>query len=197
VRRCWMPQAGLGDDVEMWITENGYATNLGRRLERQVNDLNSTLEDVCGYSGTLNVPEYRYFNLRDNRSSGGDLFDAVGLLFDDYSQKPAFSAYRDHIESCGQDEVGATDGRRLRLHLRLRCHIDGLRAKVKGRDRNRVRRVRFLARGDRVARDRRPPFSRLLAADELGRTPRWRVRARARVDDGLRTRLKRSVRRCR
>jgi hypothetical protein len=197
VRRCWMPQAGLGDDVEMWITENGYATNLGRRLERQVNDLNSTLEDVCAYSGTLNVPEYRYFNLRDNRSSGGDLFDAVGLLFDDYSQKPAFAAYRDHVERCGQDEVGGTDGRRLRLHLRLRCHTDGLRAKVKGRDRNRVRRVHFLARGDRVARDRRPPFSRLLAADELGRTPRWRVRARARVDDGRRTRLKRSVRRCR
>ena len=38
--------AGLGDGVGIWVTENGYATNLNRTLTRQVNDLTSTVEDV-------------------------------------------------------------------------------------------------------------------------------------------------------
>src|SRR3712207_1213840 len=45
--------------------------------------------------------DYRYLNLRDNDSLGPDLFDAVGLLFDDYREKQAFGAYRRAIERYG------------------------------------------------------------------------------------------------
>jgi hypothetical protein len=94
VRDCYMPLAKLGRHVHLWITENGYATNLGHSEARQVRDLASTVAAVHRYSGTLGVTDYRYFNLRDNRANGTDLFDDVGLVRADYSHKPAFRAFR-------------------------------------------------------------------------------------------------------
>jgi len=102
VRDCYMPKAQLGEDVELWITENGYTTGLGRSEASQVADLESTVEDVHEYSGTLNVTDFRYFNLRDNRASGTDLFDNVGLLRPDYSRKPAFGAQKELIRLVGR-----------------------------------------------------------------------------------------------
>jgi len=101
-RDCYMPKAGLARAVALWITENGYATNLGRRESQQVADLGSTVDAVHRLSGTLGVTDYRYFNLRDNDSDGADLFDAVGLLRDDYSEKPAFASYRSLIRGYGE-----------------------------------------------------------------------------------------------
>jgi hypothetical protein len=101
LRDCYMPKAGLGSGVALWVTENGYATNLGRTEAQQVADLTSTVEAVHRWSGALGVTDYRYFNLRDNRSQGTDLFDAVGLLRDDYSEKPAFAGYRSLIRRFG------------------------------------------------------------------------------------------------
>jgi hypothetical protein len=101
VRGCYMPLAGLGNHVQLWITENGYATNLGHTEAEQAQDLKSTVDDVYRYSGTFGVTDYRYFNLRDNVPDGTDLFDDVGLLRSDYSQKPAFSAYRNLIAAYG------------------------------------------------------------------------------------------------
>jgi hypothetical protein len=195
VRQCYMPLAGLGGGVPIWITENGYATNLNRRLERQVADLTSTVEDVYAYSGTLNVTDYRYFNLRDNDSDGGDLFDAVGLLFDDYTEKPAFAAYRDLIERFGIDEPDAQGGE-LHLRLRLRCRGAGVRAAIRGHDADRVKRAAFLVGGHHVARDRRSPFARTIDAIRFGDSRRWRVTAKVVLDNGGRAKLRRSARRC-
>jgi hypothetical protein len=103
LRDCYMPRAGLGRNVDLWITENGYATNLGRTEPDQDLALRSTLDAVYRYSGTLGATDYRWFNLRDNDSAGTDLFDAVGLLRDDYSEKPAFATYRSYIERIGSD----------------------------------------------------------------------------------------------
>jgi hypothetical protein len=103
LRDCYMPQAGIGRHVDLWVTENGYATNLGRTEPGQDVALTSTLDAVHRYSGTLGVTDYRWFNLRDNDSQGTDLFDAVGLLRDDYSEKPAFATYRGLIERIGTD----------------------------------------------------------------------------------------------
>jgi hypothetical protein len=103
LRNCYMPQAGLGGKVDLWVTENGYATNLGRTEADQDLALDSTLGAVHRYSGTLGVTDYRWFNLRDNDSGGTDLFSAVGLLRDDYSEKPAFGTYRSWIDRVGTD----------------------------------------------------------------------------------------------
>ncbi len=101
VRNCYMPLAGIGNRVQLWITENGYATNLGHTEAEQAQDLTSTVDDVYRYSGTFGVTDYRYFNLRDNVQDGTDLFDDVGLLRSDYTQKPSFSTYRDLIAAYG------------------------------------------------------------------------------------------------
>ena len=102
VRRCYMPLAKLGGGVQLWITENGYPTNLGHSEQRQVSDLTSTITDLHRYSGTLGVTDYRYFNLRDNRANGSDLFDDVGLVRADYTRKPAFRAFRALVARYGR-----------------------------------------------------------------------------------------------
>jgi hypothetical protein len=101
LRSCYLPKAGLGPEVDLWVSENGYATNLGRTEFSQAADLAATLEAVAEYSGELGISDYRYFNLRDNNSAGPDLFDAVGLLRDDYARKPAFGVLRRAIKGSG------------------------------------------------------------------------------------------------
>ncbi len=103
LRSCYLPLGGFGPDVDLWVTENGYATNLGRTEADQDTALRTTLDAVHRYSGTLGVTDYRWFNLRDNVSTGTGLFDAVGLLRDDYSEKPAFVTYRSEIQALGTD----------------------------------------------------------------------------------------------
>ena len=90
IRRCYMPRAAIGDDVDLWVSENGYATNLGRTEAAQAEHLDTTARAIHRWSGTLGLTDYRWFNLRDNDSDGSDLFAAVGLLRDDYSPKPAY-----------------------------------------------------------------------------------------------------------
>ena len=107
LRSCYMPQAGLGGNVRLWVTENGYPTNLGRTEASQVSELATTLDAVHRYSGALGVTDYRWFNLRDNDSAGTDLFDAVGLLRDDYSEKPAFATFRTAMDQLGTDRPRA------------------------------------------------------------------------------------------
>jgi hypothetical protein len=102
VRDCYMPKAQLGRDVELWVSENGYATNLGRSEESQRRDLESSVAAVAKWSGALGVTDYRWFNLRDNNSDGTDLFSAVGLLRDDYSRKPSFGEYRRALATYGR-----------------------------------------------------------------------------------------------
>ena len=116
LRGCYMPMAGLGRRVALWVTENGYATNLGRSEAEQVGSLSSTLDEIHRYSGTLGVTDYRWFNLRDNDSSGTDLFDAVGVLRDDYAEKPAFATLRSAIQSIGTDQTPPAAMRRPRGH---------------------------------------------------------------------------------
>lgn len=102
VRRCFMPKASLGRRYELWVSENGYSTRPATSSdEEQLEKLRSTIRWTKRYSGTLNVTDYRYFNLRDNRSNGTDMFDHVGLLRDDYSRKPAFAEYRRLIRRHG------------------------------------------------------------------------------------------------
>jgi hypothetical protein len=101
IRDCYMPKAGIGDEVDLWVSENGYPTNLGRTEASQDESLRASIESVHAYSGTLGVTDYRWFNLRDNRTGGPDLFDSVGLLRDDYSEKPAYATFRELVSRVG------------------------------------------------------------------------------------------------
>jgi hypothetical protein len=101
VRDCYMPLARLARRVRIWVTENGYATNRGYTERSQASALTSTVNAIHRYSGTLGVTDYRYFNLRDNRTGGTGLFDDVGLLRANYTRKPAFRAFRSLIRRYG------------------------------------------------------------------------------------------------
>jgi hypothetical protein len=141
VRDCYMPLAGLGDDVRIWISENGYPTNLGHGEAEQAANLASTVASVSTFSRALGVTDYRYFNLRDNRPNGTDLFDDVGLLGADYVAKPAFAAFRDLVAQYGRRP--ARRGCRYTVRVlrgRTRVTIDGRRTRA------RVRRSRVVFR---------------------------------------------------
>ena len=146
LRDCWMPKAGLGRDVSLWVTENGYATRGGTGEERQAADLTATLDALARYSGTLGITDYRYFNLRDNRSTGPDLFDAVGLLFDDYREKAAFAAFRGAVAAHGAAAPaaagpGTAPQHALRVTVRPRTVVRGRRTLLRIRVRSEGRGV--------------------------------------------------------
>jgi len=155
LRSCWMPKAGLGAGVPLWVTENGYATRGGTGEERQAADLTATIGALARYAGTLGITDYRYFNLRDNRSTGPDLFDAVGLLFDDYREKRAFAAFRGAVERHGAAAPAAAGGdgggsggpgtaapQALRVTVRPRTAVRGRRTLLRIRVRRGGRNVR-------------------------------------------------------
>ena len=52
---------------------------------------------VHEFRGTYNVTDYRWFDLRDHNTSSVNFQHHYGLLRDDYTPKPAFSAYRELI----------------------------------------------------------------------------------------------------
>ncbi len=118
IRTCHMPLAGLGPGIPLWISENGYATNLGRDEAGQQANLTATMQGLHEVTGTLNVTDYRYFNLRDNKPGGTDLFDAVGLLRSDYTRKPAFATLKDAITRLGTPP--AVSAAERRAHRRAR-----------------------------------------------------------------------------
>jgi hypothetical protein len=129
LRGCYMPMAALGRKVSLWVTENGYATNAGHTESDQDVALTSTVDAIHRYSGTLGVTDYRWFNLRDNDSAGTGLFDAVGLLRDDYSEKPAFATFRDEISRLGtgaaEESALSRSAPRLREVTRLSARSCG------------------------------------------------------------------------
>ena len=56
MRDCYLPMAGL-QEVDLWVTENGYASNLGRTEASQEASLVETVEALHRWSGTLGVTE--------------------------------------------------------------------------------------------------------------------------------------------
>ena len=138
LRRCYMPKAALGHEVDLWVSENGYATNLGRTESEQAVALDSTVRAVHAWSGELGISDYRWFNLRDNNSDGSDLFAAVGLLRDDYSPKPAFAGFRGLVGLFGTADGGAADGGLARSSPRVTFRVSP-RADRRGPRRFRVR----------------------------------------------------------
>lgn len=103
VRRCDMALAGLPRSIPIWVTENGYPSQPGFSTEaQQAAALRTIVGAVQAAAGTYGVTDYRWFNLRDNRSAATGLFQQVGLLRDTYARKPAFGAYRDLIRRLGR-----------------------------------------------------------------------------------------------
>jgi hypothetical protein len=100
MRVCYLPLAKIAPAVPLWVTENGFPSN-GSGNTSQVDALREMVGAVHRYGGSYNVTDYRWFNLRDNNSTGNGLFDRDGLLRDDNSRKPSFTVYKNLIKTLG------------------------------------------------------------------------------------------------
>jgi hypothetical protein len=99
LRDCYLPLAGIPDTVPLKVEENGYPTlEPVRSYAEQVNAMRQMVGAVDEFRGTYNVTDYRWFDLRDHRSSSDNFQHQYGLLRDDYTPKPAFAVYEELID---------------------------------------------------------------------------------------------------
>jgi hypothetical protein len=202
--RCYATVPGIPASVPMKVEENGWPTFPGRSEADQADFLERMVRAVNDFRGTYNVADYRWFNLRDGDTSAPQPFQHFGLLRSDYSPKPAFQRYRRLVAELTTHAATPRARRakpRLKLRLRSRkgrrCRRRPIRATVVGRDRRHARRAVFYRGRRRVARDTRPPLSRVIdRSRHRGRAHRHTARARVRLDDGRLVRLKLRYRVC-
>jgi hypothetical protein len=205
--RCYARIPGIPESVPMKIEENGWPTQPpSRSYEKQAEVLELMVRAAHDFRGTYNVVDYRWFNLRDGDTSSPLLFQHFGLLESDYDKKPAFDVYRRLIAELSVRDPAAARPR-LRLALRARwtrtrrgrrrCAPSRVRATVIGADRRRALRAEFLRDRRRVARDRRPPLSRVVdRGRHRGRSHVHRAGVRVRLRDGRLARLAKRYRVC-
>lgn len=98
LRGCYLPAAGIGREVPLHISENGWPTGPGRSESQQASVLRAEVEAVSAYRSTYGVSDYRWFDLRDGNSSDASIESHYGLMRDDYTPKPAYAAFRDEIQ---------------------------------------------------------------------------------------------------
>jgi hypothetical protein len=101
LRTVQMPSAGLSGVASITVTETGYPTDAARSEETQATVLRDIVSAAQSVSSTYGVTGLRWFGLRDANTQSGQLENGYGLLHDDYSPKPAFSAYRQIIAADG------------------------------------------------------------------------------------------------
>jgi hypothetical protein len=97
LRNDGLPEAGIPTSVPIIIAENGWATGPGRPPERQAHALEQIIRAVDANRAKYNVRGYTLFSLRDADSTNASPFAQFGILYDDYSRKPAFDVYRELV----------------------------------------------------------------------------------------------------
>jgi hypothetical protein len=98
LRECYMPLAGIPASVPIHIEENGYPTlEPARSYSQQATAMEEMVRAVDEFRGNYGITDYRWFDLRDHRTSSTNFQHQYGLLRDDYTPKPAFALYRDLV----------------------------------------------------------------------------------------------------
>ena len=92
--------AGIPPSVPIRVTENGWPTGTNpftgtpRTYERQAEVVDIVVQTVRQLADELNITHYMLFGLRDADSSKPDLFHQFGIMRDDYTPKPAYTAFK-------------------------------------------------------------------------------------------------------
>jgi hypothetical protein len=100
LREDLLPRARLAG-AELHVSESGYPTGPGRTEAMQEEALRAAVQAVAEVAAAQRVTGYRWFDLRDADSASPSFESQYGLMRDDYSVKPAFTAYRDLIATLG------------------------------------------------------------------------------------------------
>jgi hypothetical protein len=101
MRRCYLPLAGIPDRTAIHVQENGWPTNQARTPALQEAALRSMVNAFDLLRVKYHVTDYRWFDLRDADSSSPNFQQQFGIMFDNYTPKPAFGAYRDLVGGLG------------------------------------------------------------------------------------------------
>ncbi|MHB8693539.1 MAG: hypothetical protein ACYDHH_20060 [Solirubrobacteraceae bacterium] len=101
LRTKHMVAAGLSSSVTITVAETGYPTDAARSEATQAAVLRATIASVESVQQTYGVTDLRWFSLRDANTGSHQLENGYGLLYDDYSPKPAFAAYQQVIAADG------------------------------------------------------------------------------------------------
>ncbi len=101
LRTRHMVAAGLPAAVTITVAETGYPTDARRSEATQAAVLRETIASVQRVRHRYGVTDLRWFALRDANTASGQLENGYGLLRDDYTVKPAFTAYRQIIAASG------------------------------------------------------------------------------------------------
>jgi hypothetical protein len=100
LRDCYMPIASIPASIPIHVEENGYPTlEPARSYAEQVVAMRQMVGAVDEFRGTYNVTDYRWFDLRDHRTSSLNFQQHFGLLEGDYTPKPAFAVYGELIDA--------------------------------------------------------------------------------------------------
>jgi hypothetical protein len=126
--RCYATIPGIPASVPIEIGENGWPTYGARSYDDQASILRVMVQAVQDFRGTYNVRDYRWFNLRDSKTGDAGVFQNAGLLTDDYSEKPAFAAYRELVHRYTASGEAAPKQSRPRLKVRLKRRFGHSRA---------------------------------------------------------------------
>ena len=103
VRTQEMPIVGLGRDVPIRVSENGWSTHTADRTPAdQAKALTSEILAVNADRAAENVVSYEMFDLRDDVTGSPSAFDNFGLMTDDYTPKPMFWLYSGLIATLGR-----------------------------------------------------------------------------------------------
>jgi len=101
LRRTALPAAGLGPDVDLRISENGFPTGAARDEARQAMLLREAITTVDRLRTTYGITDYRWFDLRDAITGRPELEHGYGVLRDDYGEKPGFAVLAELIRRLG------------------------------------------------------------------------------------------------
>jgi hypothetical protein len=101
LRNDSLPKAGIPASVPIIIAGNGWETGPGRSSDKEAKVLEAIIKAVDGNRAACNVQGYTIFSLRNADSNNPDVFAQFGVLYDDYSRKPAFEVFRKLIAELG------------------------------------------------------------------------------------------------
>jgi exo-beta-1,3-glucanase (GH17 family) len=96
-----MVVAGLSSAATITVAETGYPTDAARSEATQASVLKNIIGSVQSVAPAYGVTDLQWFSLRDANTASGQLENGYGLLHDDYSPKPAFTAYQQIIATQG------------------------------------------------------------------------------------------------
>jgi hypothetical protein len=154
LRDCYMPVARLGNATAIHIAENGFPTGAGRSEALQSQTLVAMVRSVDAIRTTFGVTDYRWFDLRDSDTSDPSIESRYGITHDDYSPKPAYSAYRNVItEATTEPNQGV-------VVTAARCRPSRVKAAVPALDGRRLASLILRVGTEVVGRMRRGPLPR-------------------------------------